>query len=46
MGQYCLEVERVAGCHAKVQHIGKFNGEPLSPTEILAVIEGGAPHAK
>ena len=46
MGQYVLEVERVAGCQARVQHIGKYNGEPISPTEILTVIEGGGFHAK
>jgi len=46
MGQYCLEVERIAGCHARVQHIGKYNGEPISPSEILAAIEGGGYHAK
>ncbi len=46
MGQYCLEVERIAGCFARVQHIGKYNGEPLSPTEILTVIQGGDHLAK
>jgi 2-oxoglutarate ferredoxin oxidoreductase subunit alpha len=41
MGQYVLEVERVAGCRAAVRAIRKYNGEPITPPEILKVIQGG-----
>ncbi len=41
MGQYVLEVERVAGCHSRVQSFHKYTGEPIAPSEILKVIQGG-----
>lgn len=38
LGQYVLEVERVVAGEAKVVHLGKVNGEALTPKEILAKI--------
>ncbi len=38
LGQYALEVERVAAGRAKVIPLGKVNGEAMSPREILAMI--------
>ncbi len=39
MGQYVLEVERAACGQAKVVSLGKYNGEPITPQEILASIK-------
>lgn len=38
LGQYALEVERVAAGKAEVHSLGKVNGEAMTPAEILAKI--------
>ncbi|SES69269.1 2-oxoglutarate ferredoxin oxidoreductase, alpha subunit [Natronincola peptidivorans] len=38
LGQYVLEVERIVGDKAEVYHLGKVNGEAITPDEILAKI--------
>jgi 2-oxoglutarate ferredoxin oxidoreductase subunit alpha len=40
LGQLALEVERVAGCEARVVRVGKVNGELFRPDEIYAAIMG------
>lgn len=40
LGQYYLEVDRIAGKHTEVTKYGRVNGELLTPNEILSVIEG------
>ncbi len=39
MGQYFLEVDRVAGKHTKVEKYGRLNGELITPEEIIAFIK-------
>jgi 2-oxoglutarate ferredoxin oxidoreductase subunit alpha len=39
LGQYSLEVERVASKYCEVQNYGKANGELITPDEILAKIK-------
>ncbi|MDU5079988.1 2-oxoglutarate synthase subunit alpha [Tissierella sp. P1] len=39
MGQYFLEVDRVAGKHAKVEKYGRLNGELITPEEIISFIK-------
>lgn len=38
LGQYVLEVERIVKSDAEVHHIGRANGEVLTPSEIVAKI--------
>jgi len=40
LGQYYLEVDRIAGKHTEVTKYGRVNGELITPNEILSVIEG------
>lgn len=39
LGQYYYEVDRVAGKNCEVSLLGKANGEPITPTEVLNKIE-------
>jgi len=39
LGQYFYEVDRVAGKNCEVSLLGKANGEPITPTEVLNKIE-------
>lgn len=39
LGQYFYEVDRVAGKNCEVTLLGKANGEPITPTEVLNKIE-------
>lgn len=39
MGQYFLEVDRVAGKHTKVEKYGRLNGELITPEEIVSFIK-------
>lgn len=39
LGQYFYEVDRVAGKNCEVILLGKANGEPITPTEVLNKIE-------
>ncbi len=39
LGQYYYEVDRVARKNCKVSLLGKANGEPITPTEVLNKIE-------
>ncbi|MEY8415209.1 2-oxoacid:acceptor oxidoreductase subunit alpha [Tissierella praeacuta] len=39
MGQYFLEVDRVAGKQAKVEKYGRINGELITPEEIISFIK-------
>jgi 2-oxoglutarate ferredoxin oxidoreductase subunit alpha len=39
LGQYSLEVERIVKSNAKVCHIGRANGEILTPSEIVNKIK-------
>lgn len=41
LGQYYIEVERVASKYCKVEKINKIDGELITPHEILEVINGG-----
>lgn len=41
MGQYLLEVERIAGKHTEVQGYGRVNGELITPNEIVSFVEEG-----
>lgn len=38
LGQYVLEIERIVAGKAEVYHLGKVNGEPITPEEILSKI--------
>ncbi|SNR88381.1 2-oxoglutarate ferredoxin oxidoreductase subunit alpha [Anaerovirgula multivorans] len=38
LGQYVLEVERIVAGQAEVSHLGKVNGEAITPEEILTKI--------
>lgn len=38
LGQYVLEVERIVAGRAEVYHLGKINGEAITPEEILTKI--------
>ena len=40
LGQYYLEVDRVAGKYCRVEKINKVNGELITPDEIISVIGG------
>lgn len=40
LGQYAIEVERVAGKYSEVHRCNRVNGELISPDEILAKIKG------
>ena len=40
LGQYFLEVERVAGKNCTVNKINKINGELITPDEIVKAIGG------
>jgi 2-oxoglutarate ferredoxin oxidoreductase subunit alpha len=42
LGQIANEIERIAAGKAKVERLGKVNGELFKPEEILSVIMGGA----
>lgn len=42
LGQLALEIERVVGCRASVERLGKVNGELFKPEEILRAIVGGS----
>ena len=39
MGQYFLEVDRIAGKHTKVEKYGRVNGELITPEEIISFIK-------
>lgn len=39
MGQYFLEVDRVAGKYTKVEKYGRVNGELITPEEIISFIK-------
>lgn len=41
MGQYFLEVDRIAGKHTEVKKYGRVNGELITPDEILKIIKEG-----
>ncbi len=41
LGQLCYEVERVVGCRAPVERLGKVNGELFRPEEVLSAIMNG-----
>lgn len=41
MGQYFLEVDRIAGKHTEVKKYGRVNGELITPDEILIIIKEG-----
>lgn len=41
MGQYYLEVDRIAGKHTEVIKYGRVNGELITPDEILNIIKEG-----
>ena len=41
MGQYFLEVERIAGKFTKVDRYGRVNGELITPEEIVSFIKEG-----
>lgn len=41
VGQYYLEVDRVAGKNTKVEKFGKVNGELITPEEIVSYIKEG-----
>lgn len=38
LGQYVLEIERIAAGKAEVHHLGKVNGDAITPEEILTKI--------
>lgn len=38
LGQYVLEIERIVAGKAEVSHLGKVNGEAITPEEILTKI--------
>ena len=42
LGQIALEVERIVGGKARVERLGKVNGELFRPEEIFSVIKRGA----
>jgi len=39
MGQYFLEVDRVAGKHTKVEKYTRVNGELITPEEIISFVK-------
>lgn len=41
MGQYFLEIERIAGKYSKVDKYGRSNGELITPKEIVSFIKEG-----
>ena len=41
MGQYFLEVDRIAGKFTKVDRYGRVNGELITPEEIVSFIKEG-----
>ena len=41
MGQYFLEVDRIAGKNSKVEKYGRVNGELITPEEIVSFIKEG-----
>ena len=41
MGQYFLEVDRIAGKHTEVIKYGRVNGELITPDEILKIVKEG-----
>lgn len=41
MGQYFLEVDRIAGKNTRVEKYGKLTGELISPEEIISFIKEG-----
>ncbi|WP_077367620.1 2-oxoacid:acceptor oxidoreductase subunit alpha [Anaerosalibacter sp. Marseille-P3206] len=41
MGQYFLEVDRIAGKHTEVIKYGRVNGELITPEEILKIVKEG-----
>lgn len=40
MGQYFLEIDRIAGKHTKVDKYGRVDGELITPEEIISFIKG------
>jgi 2-oxoglutarate ferredoxin oxidoreductase subunit alpha len=42
LGQYYLEVDRVAGKKCPVKKIIKVNGELITPKEIINAVAGGS----
>lgn len=38
LGQYCLEVQRIVKSDAEVHHIGRANGDVLTPDEIVSKV--------
>jgi 2-oxoglutarate ferredoxin oxidoreductase subunit alpha len=41
MGQYYLEVDRIAGKFTKVEKYGRLNGELITPEEIISFVKEG-----
>lgn len=41
MGQYFLEIDRIAGKHTRVDKYGRVDGELITPEEIISFIKGG-----